>query len=104
MPDPPRSRGKAGVWVVSVLVDDRPAVETAGAAAAATGQHRRARRTTGEAPAPAGAGRDLLPGAWRHRLGGAAGGVPAGQERHLAVDTGGLLLTVVVTLAGIQDR
>ncbi|WP_448607744.1 transposase [Geodermatophilus sp. URMC 60] len=27
-----------------------------------------------------------------------------GRERHLAVDTGGLLLTVVVTIAGIQDR
>ena len=28
----------------------------------------------------------------------------AGRTRHLAVDTGGLLLTVVVTLVGIQDR
>src|SRR4051812_35348050 len=27
-----------------------------------------------------------------------------GRKRHLAVDTGGLLLAVVVTLAGIQDR
>jgi DDE family transposase len=27
-----------------------------------------------------------------------------GRKRHLAVDTGGLLLTVVVTIAGIQDR
>ena len=26
-----------------------------------------------------------------------------GRKRHLAVDTGGLLLTVVVTIAGIQD-
>ena len=27
-----------------------------------------------------------------------------GRKRHLAVDTGGLLLTVVVTVAGVQDR
>src|SRR5206468_3361703 len=27
-----------------------------------------------------------------------------GRKRHLAVDTGGLLLAVVVTAAGIQDR
>ncbi len=27
-----------------------------------------------------------------------------GRKRHLAVDTGGLLLAVVVTIAGIQDR
>src|SRR4051812_31201276 len=172
MPDPPRSRRKSGVWVLSVLIDDRRAVEAAGAAAAAAGQHRRSRRSTGEAPAPAGAGRDLLPGARRNRLGGAAGGVPAGQDRlrpvpalgagrgvdpaarraarpariaagrhplptaavidsasvrgadtvparsrgydagkrvnghkrHIAVDTAGLLLAVVVTIASLQDR
>ncbi len=27
-----------------------------------------------------------------------------GRKRHLAVDTGGLLLAVVVTIAGLQDR
>ena len=27
-----------------------------------------------------------------------------GRKRHIAVDTGGLLLAVVVTIAGIQDR
>jgi len=27
-----------------------------------------------------------------------------GRKRHIAVDTGGLLLAVVVTMAGIQDR
>jgi hypothetical protein len=27
-----------------------------------------------------------------------------GRKRHFAVDTGGLLLAVVVTIAGIQDR
>ena len=27
-----------------------------------------------------------------------------GRKRHIAVDTGGLLLAVVVTVAGLQDR
>ena len=27
-----------------------------------------------------------------------------GRKRHIAVDTGGLLLVVLVTVAGIQDR
>src|SRR3954464_12962782 len=172
MPDSPRSRRTAGVWVLSVLVDDRRAMGAAGAAAAAAGQHRWPRWAGGEAPAPPGAGCDLLPGARRHRLGRAAGGISAredrlrpvpalgsrrgvdahprcaarparvragrrpaptaavidsasvrgadtvparsrgydagervnGRKRHLAVDTRGLLLAVVVTVAGIQDR
>ena len=33
-----------------------------------------------------------------------AGKRVSGRRRRLAVDTGGLLLTVVVTIAGIQDR
>src|SRR3954462_11350875 len=173
MPDP-RDVGAetVGLRVLSVLVDDRSAVGAAGTAAAAAGQPRRAGGPAGEASAPPGAGRDLLRCPWWHRLGGAAGGVSAGQDRlrhlppvggrrgvgrlhdalrdrarvragrrplptaavidsasvrgadtvptasrgydagkrvngrkrHLAVDTTGLLLAVVVTVAGIQDR
>jgi transposase len=33
-----------------------------------------------------------------------AGKKISGRKRHIAVDTGGLLLTVIVTMAGIQDR
>src|SRR4051794_16355642 len=171
MPDP-RDVGAetVGLRVLSVLVDDRSAVGAAGTAAAA-GQPRRAGWPAGEASAPPGPGRDLLRCPWWHRLGGAAGGVSAGQDRlrhlplgpgrgvgpvarraarpgpgpgrtlaaadrggdrfgvgarrghratasrgydagkrvngrkrHLAVDTTGLLLAVVITVAGIQDR
>jgi transposase len=46
-------------------------------------------------------GADTVPGASR---GYDAGKKINGRKRHIAVDTGGLLLTVVVTIAGIQDR
>jgi transposase len=46
-------------------------------------------------------GADTVPGATR---GYDAGKKINGRKRHIAVDTGGLLLTVVVTVAGIQDR
>jgi hypothetical protein len=46
-------------------------------------------------------GADTVPAATR---GYDAGKKINGRKRHIAVDTGGLLLTVVVTLAGIQDR
>lgn len=46
-------------------------------------------------------GADTVPTASR---GYDAGKKVNGRKRHLAVDTGGLLLTVVVTIAGIQDR
>jgi hypothetical protein len=78
-------------------------------------------------PAP-GPGRDLLPGPRRDRLAGPAVAFPPhrtlratvtvptassgydggekinGRKRHVAVDTGGLLLAVVVTTASVQDR
>src|SRR4051812_50203945 len=75
MPNSPRSRRTTGVWVLSVLVDDRRAMGAAGAAAAAAGQHRWPRWAAGEAPAPPRARRNLLPRARRHRLGRAAGGI-----------------------------
>ena len=46
-------------------------------------------------------GADTVPGASR---GYDAGKRVNGRKRHIAVDTGGLLLAVVVTMAGIQDR
>lgn len=46
-------------------------------------------------------GADTVPGVTR---GYDAGKKINGRKRHIAVDTGGLLLTVVVTIAGIQDR
>lgn len=46
-------------------------------------------------------GADTVPGASR---GYDAGKKVNGRKRHIAVDTGGLLLAVVVTIAGIQDR
>ena len=46
-------------------------------------------------------GADTVPGATR---GYDAGKKINGRKRHIAVDTGGLLLAVVVTIAGIQDR
>lgn len=46
-------------------------------------------------------GADTVPGATR---GYDAGKKVNGRKRHIAVDTGGLLLAVVVTIAGIQDR
>ena len=46
-------------------------------------------------------GADTVPGASR---GYDAGKKVNGRKRHIAVDTGGLLLAVVVTMAGIQDR
>ena len=46
-------------------------------------------------------GADTVPGTSR---GYDAGKKVNGRKRHIAVDTGGLLLTVVVTIAGIQDR
>ncbi len=46
-------------------------------------------------------GADTVPGSSR---GYDAGKKINGRKRHIAVDTGGLLLAVVVTMAGIQDR
>lgn len=46
-------------------------------------------------------GADTVPGASR---GWDAGKKVNGRKRHIAVDTGGLLLTVIVTAASIQDR
>ena len=46
-------------------------------------------------------GADTVPGSTR---GYDAGKKINGRKRHIAVDTGGLLLAVVVTMAGIQDR
>ncbi len=46
-------------------------------------------------------GADTVPAASR---GYDAGKRVNGRKRHLAVDTGGLLLAVVVTIAGIQNR
>jgi transposase len=46
-------------------------------------------------------GADTVPGNSR---GYDAGKKINGRKRHIAVDTGGLLLAVVVTMAGIQDR
>lgn len=46
-------------------------------------------------------GADTVPGASR---GYDAGKKINGRKRHIAVDTGGLLLAIVVTVAGIQDR
>lgn len=46
-------------------------------------------------------GADTVPGTSR---GYDAGKKVNGRKRHIAVDTGGLLLAVVVTMAGIQDR
>ncbi len=46
-------------------------------------------------------GADTVPGVTR---GYDAGKKVNGRKRHIAVDTGGLLLAVVVTIAGIQDR
>lgn len=63
----------------------------------------------GRDPAPSAAiidsqsvkGADTVPGISR---GYDAGKKVNGRKRHVAVDTGGLLLAVVVTMAGIQDR
>lgn len=46
-------------------------------------------------------GADTVPGASR---GYDAGKKVNGRKRHIAVDAGGLMLAVVVTIAGIQDR
>jgi hypothetical protein len=46
-------------------------------------------------------GADTVPATTR---GYDAGKKVNGRKRHIAVDTGGLLLAVVVTIAGIQDR
>jgi hypothetical protein len=89
----------------------------------------RSRRTRGEARLPSDPRRAALPGPGarrtqpathlcRHRLrvgrfadtvanssrGCDAGRRVSGRKRHIAVDTTGLLLAVVVTMAGIQDR
>jgi transposase len=69
----------------------------------------RARVRAGRHPQPTAAvidsasvrGADTVPAASR---GYDAGKRVNGRKRHLAVDTGGLLLAVVVTIAGIQDR
>ena len=68
-----------------------------------------ARLRAGRAPAPTAAiidsqsvrGADTVPTASR---GYDAGKKVNGRKRHIAVDTNGLLLTVVVTIAAIQDR
>src|SRR4051795_8550109 len=69
----------------------------------------RARLRAGRRPTPTAAvidsasvrGADTVPARSR---GYDAGKKVNGRKRHLAVDTGGLLLAVVVTIAGIQDR
>ena len=69
----------------------------------------RARIRAGRHPLPTAAvidsasvrGADTVPARSR---GYDAGKKVNGRKRHLAVDTGGLLLAVVVTIAGIQDR
>jgi transposase len=69
----------------------------------------RARLRAGRQPAPTAAvidsasirGADTVPARSR---GYDAGKRVNGRKRHLAVDTAGLLLAVVVTVAGIQDR
>jgi transposase len=69
----------------------------------------RARRAAGRHPLPTAAvidsasvrGADTVPARSR---GYDAGKRVNGRKRHLAVDTAGLLLTVVVTVAGLQDR
>ncbi len=69
----------------------------------------RARVRAGRHPSPTAAvidsasvrGADTVPARSR---GYDAGKRVNGRKRHLAVDTGGLLLAVVVTIAGIQDR
>jgi transposase len=69
----------------------------------------RARLRAGRHPSPTAAvidsasvrGADTVPARSR---GYDAGKRINGRKRHLAVDTGGLLLAVVVTIAGIQDR
>src|SRR3982750_808721 len=69
----------------------------------------RARIATGRHPLPTSAvidsasvrGADTVPARSR---GYAAGKGVNGRTRHIAVDTAGLLLAVVVTIAGIQDR
>ena len=69
----------------------------------------RARVAAGRSPLPTAAvidsasvrGADTVPARSR---GYDAGKRVNGRKRHLAVDTGGLLLAVVVTVAGIQDR
>jgi transposase len=69
----------------------------------------RARIAAGRSPLPTAAvidsasirGADTVPARSR---GYDAGKRVNGRKRHLAVDTGGLLLAVVVTIAGLQDR
>ena len=66
-------------------------------------------RARGPGPAPDRGGHRLAVGAWRRHGPGASRGYDAGKKvkgrkRHIAVDTLGLLLAVVVTEAGIQDR
>jgi transposase len=69
----------------------------------------RARTRAGRRPLPTAAvidsasvrGADTVPACSR---GYDAGKRVNGRKRHIAVDTGGLLLAVVVTIAGIQDR
>ena len=69
----------------------------------------RARVAAGRHPSPTAAvidsasvrGADTVPARSR---GYDAGKRVNGRKRHIAVDTGGLLLAVVVTIAGIQDR
>jgi transposase len=69
----------------------------------------RARARAGRHPSPTAAvidsasvrGADTVPARSR---GYDAGKRVNGRKRHLAVDTGGLLLAVVVTIAGLQDR
>jgi len=69
----------------------------------------RARIATGRSPTPTAAiidsasvrGADTVPARSR---GYDAGKRVNGRKRHIAVDTGGLLLAVVVTIAGLQDR
>ena len=69
----------------------------------------RARARAGRHPSPTAAvidsasvrGADTVPARFR---GYDAGKRVNGRKRHRAVDTGGLLLAVVVTIAGIQDR
>jgi transposase len=82
----------AGAWVrIHDALRDRARIRTG----------RRALPTAAVIDSASVRGADTVPARSR---GYDAGKKVNGRKRHLAVDTGGLLLAVVVTIAGIQDR
>jgi transposase len=82
----------AGAWVrIHDALRDRARIRTG----------RRANPTAAVIDSASIRGADTVPARSR---GYDAGKRVNGRKRHLAVDTGGLLLAVVVTIAGIQDR